>query len=363
MQLLSKVCYKHGVETSDGHLCLSLLSDFANYHTEWSESTQAWTAAYRLRDVLLNLYSLLSDEEEHDKSEREVIQHSAFSARPCTCGHCGELEADWLPQRAWKEDEGMSEENAAADADDDVPAESQATVDGAVSKIEQETILNNMACYLTLVTGTEVVERGSDEIMGFGLTAEYHADDRLKVLTTPCEYMSHTAWMSHDNHVSIYKKRLDFFFPLYICEEHFERSLPVLLHSLRKIIKKPSKHQAHDTGLLAANDLNVKDVHHVLATILCYTIVSTMEARIRGSEGVQLSTLLIQGFSQLWRLTWALCNRDPALQQSFSERVHLFVENPNKRSKTYERNLGHLMACIPFSDCTWSECAKPIVTE
>ncbi|EDQ88089.1 uncharacterized protein MONBRDRAFT_37627 [Monosiga brevicollis MX1] len=92
----STLRYKHGVENSQGRLCLSILSDYNEIHTDWSKDVASWSPAYTMRSVLLNIHAFLFYDSDHSPSDLESIRTAAQKVQ-CACGHSGTNTTTWQP--------------------------------------------------------------------------------------------------------------------------------------------------------------------------------------------------------------------------------------------------------------------------
>jgi len=355
----SDLCYKFGAQTTDGELCLSILGNFADIHDEWNSSSAAWSPGYSMHDVLLNIYTVLLNPEDHSSEDRATIGHAAAAAR-CACGHDGSKGSTWLPQPleqapAQKPTPSITIDDEAAEEEAVAPALSTAldTCDGKVEAAELEETRFAIRCYTSQCTLDEMLtEPDSDAVFGFGLILEPHANGGgLYKATSPCEYMSHEAWQD-GLRASIYNQALEYFLPLYLTPEHYARAEPIR----RELF----------SSLATKLQLRCYEVEHKLITsLLAHLVVSALQARIRETTegGVTLSTRMVEGYFQLWRLAKAMCKDNWLLQDALSTRVARFLQNPTARSKKHESSLGELYAAVAFTNHTWSECRDAIIEE
>eukprot|EP00730_Choanoeca_flexa_P010651 TRINITY_DN1950_c0_g1_i1.p1 TRINITY_DN1950_c0_g1~~TRINITY_DN1950_c0_g1_i1.p1 ORF type:complete len:651 (+),score=140.42 TRINITY_DN1950_c0_g1_i1:226-2178(+) len=353
------VRYQLGLQTSEGELCLSILSNFTDYHTEWESSSQAWSPSYTMHDVLLSIYSVLFDESAHSANDISAIRQAAKTYVCRTCGHNG--SSSWLPASQ----EPLEGSTAAATvgqtaADEDhveVLADlgsnpSIPTCDGAITQQQQAQIRDGICCYVSQASANELLESDSDLVFGFGIKVHTHATNRLNKVETPCEYMSLEAWDAGIRK-SIYNLELDYFLPLYLTADHYRRTADCRQQLFQTLAERMrvSVHAA---------------MHRVLCSAMAHLVVNALQTRIRGDAsagGISLSGRMIEGYMQLWRLTVALCKEHPELQHMFHARLESFLEHPERRNKTFEPNLGELYSCIPFTRFEWADCVSAILGE
>lgn len=363
---LSELCYQHGVQTSEGELCLSILGNFADYHSdEWGSSSEAWTSSYSMHDVLLNIYTMILNPNDHSEDERAKICRAAQSTDCSTCGHTGQESTAWFPQPVapYPQPAPDDQEGSSIEAETTSPRTSTSTAattdsalietcDGTLTPSELENIRFGIRCYMSQATLDEMLDdKDTTLLFGFGLSIECHSDGSLYKVTSPCEYMSYEAWES-GLRTSIYNTSLDYFLPLYLSEAHFDSKQ-----------SQDVRGQLWDT--LAARFKKRESVimHKLLTSLMAHLVVTALTVRIRGQQGVGLSTRLIEGYNQIWRLTTAMCKDNWLLQSCFQARVERFVQRPEARCKKYEPSLGELYASIAFSTYSWRECCAPIIEE
>eukprot|EP00045_Choanoeca_perplexa_P006030 m.50493 g.50493 ORF g.50493 m.50493 type:complete len:692 (-) comp13426_c0_seq1:55-2130(-) len=348
-RFLSNLFYEMGVQTSDGELCLSILGDFADFHREWSNDSGAWSAGYSMHDVLLNVYSAILNPDDHTSQDCVSLGKAAEGVE-CTCGHNGKAVEFWLPQPL----EQPLEQPQANDQVTTVAKEAATveTCDGPVEASELENIRFGIRCYTSQCTLDEMLtEPDTDIVFGFGLVIETHGDGSLYKVTSPCEYISHEAWEA-GLRKSIYNQRLEYFLPLYLTPEHYLRAEPIRLKLFDVLAVK-----------LQLRHFEVQQ--KLITSLLAHLVVTALEARIRETmEGsFTLSTWMVEGYFQLWRLAKEMCRSDWLLQDRLRTRVSRFLQNPNARGKRYEPSLGELYAAVAFTEHGWAECRDAIIEE
>lgn len=107
---LTHIPYFDGATETDAQgrqtICLSVLGDFATYHTEWGDAgeAQGWSSAYTVSTLLSVVSVMIADQFERAKTQRCYGGVDAASARAkarsfvCPLsGHNGRARATWLP--------------------------------------------------------------------------------------------------------------------------------------------------------------------------------------------------------------------------------------------------------------------------
>lgn len=278
-------------------VCLSILSDFADVHGEWSnEKGTGWSQSYTILAVFLNLLSFFND-------YPPVAQNN--SAWKCSCGHC-----EAAPVPSFTEND-----------------------DGANDIIVDTFKLDNIApsdpellqCYITKTTIHDLDP--TKDMFGFGVVKTPQGRSNVN-LTTPGEFLCHSAWQNGDVE-SVMREKLHAFLPLPIknanIQDPFERAMVQLAD--RESVFRPEM------------------VIAVLPKLLNSTVVAFMNSTIHTSDRA-----LYAYFAIHYLFLYAV-QKYPELAALVSTRIDDFVnDKDNARDKSNTPNVGEWLALLLVAD-------------
>ena len=184
-------------------VCLSIFSDFANYHPEWAtEKSAGWSPGYTVQTVLLNLLSFMAEMMSGNTSwAANILKNNNSLAQKYTCKDCGHTHAKPFPelngvQKAAKKT-SKKDEDAGVDIVD----------------------------YMSKVKFTSNKPKSKEDLFGFGLIQS--GPTTRPAFTSPCEYLTGSSYFGMQKQVgrvqSIMKDELVFFLPMYISQTHGEQ--------------------------------------------------------------------------------------------------------------------------------------------
>ncbi|XP_064594881.1 uncharacterized protein LOC135461630 [Liolophura sinensis] len=289
--------YKTG--TKGMNFCLSILSDYENYHNEWrDEQGFNWSPSYTIQTILINIASFLSQYNAGEKgTNRELLTDPKLKCEDC--GHTTETPFPPLLEPVTTDSAGASTSSCSPPC---LPA---------------------ITCYVSRQRyDANSRPESTDDIYGFGL--DYHGPNKRKFWSSPCEVLTLKAFknMKEANYVrSSTNEEITHFLPLVINEnqadciqEEFENSLKTIFQDLSlhlRISKKPK-------------------IEEWVVDFLPNVMATTIEDFCGALEG---SGTLLAGFFQLHRLfLWAV-NTYPSLQDMIDQKIQAFLDDPLTRHK------------------------------
>ncbi len=217
-----------GGATKDGkkgvQICLSIFSDFANYHTEWADEKSAgWSPGYTVQTVLLNLVSFMA--ESCGSSWADTIsKENKKLARCYKCKDCGHTHDKPFPplDPAGSVDANPTPKGKGKGKGKNTSAAATATSSKAAEPVPDAG--PEIIDYMSKSRFLNVSPKSTDDLFGFGLIQS--GPTHRPAFTTPCEYFTLGSYRGMKKAVgkvqSIMKDQLSFFLPMYITPTHGE---------------------------------------------------------------------------------------------------------------------------------------------
>jgi hypothetical protein len=375
----SLIRYQNGAQTEvpgkGTSICLDLLGNFANVHTEWGSSASGWSPANTLQTILIQLQGSLNDMLSGTKSHVDSSLHSARDL-VCSCGH-GKNGAVHPPvatgeegkkkeeaPKDWKAEyealraelETLRRKAAAYDLLMSAFGEARALTGEAALVVEKKPgaathapavvaaeapKLNHLVCY---ISGTDATD--ATELFGFGVGVGQNG-----ALSTAGEVLSKTAF---DGGVkrSSQNEPIDHFLPIYISESHFKRSKDLFRANIGAIYKDMASKKR---GKGAAPKVEIQALE-ILCSLMNSACVATSSANGRAHDN------FIQAYFSLLRLLRWLCAAFPDVSKHADSQLEHFLKG--SRSKDSVPNLGEFLILLHASTkVTWAELGEAFVEE
>lgn len=258
-------------------VCLSIFSDFADWHREWAnEKNAGWSPGYTVQTVLLNMLSFLAE-------IQGDCSYNANLTKNYKCADCGHTTKKPFPPLK-DGSKGDKKESGGNDK-------------------------RSIVCYISKDKLSPTAKPKSDEeLFGFGLAVS--GPTHRPSLTTPCEFISGESFFSMMKSVgvvhSIMKEPLKFFLPLYLHPNHGAAIKDQIEKTLREVAAILPKCNPKKTPI---EDMIIK----VIPNLMSATVVEF-------SKGTQhTSDNHLCGYFALHRLfLWAL-EIYPGLQAKVDE--------------------------------------------
>jgi ubiquitin-protein ligase len=343
-RFLSDVRFKFGMQYDDGSLCLSMLERTSHSGLP----SEAWSASYSMHDVLLNIYSILFNPEDHTIEERIALRQAA-EATSCTCGHHGSANANWHPQPTAMHDTKALETSVTAPDTIGI-----ATCDGTVTDAELVKVRCSIQCYTLRCTLDEMLaDPNSSAIFGFGLVVNSNSADGGLAITSPCEYISYEAWLN-GLATSIYNEPLGYFLPLYLTPEHYQRAKSIVDDLFESILAEELN--------IPSSEIRQRVLTNIMAHLVSCTLQTTRSVEPRNSS-MMLSNKIVEGFFQLWRLGKHLYDTDSILRETLSLRISRFLQSPDARDNWHEHSLEEMYAAMILAGYRWDGCRDALIEE
>jgi len=191
------------------------------------------------------------------------------------------------------------------------------------------------------------------DTLGFGVSAEYHADGNLKALSTELDVLSLTAFSKFNLRRGVWGEDFEFFLPMVLDGAHAQRSLPLLEQSLVALALGPSK---------GARPFEPWMALAVLPQLMNSFVVSLMNAKDGVTRHASEKALL--GYCSFHHMLLALASRHPCIPQVAEEKLHGFACSESGRHKSKVPDLGQLLVYITLSESyEWHDLAPAVIRE
>jgi ubiquitin-protein ligase len=231
---------------------------------------------------------------------------------------------------------------------DDVPALTR-VCSGWRQLVVDRSLLERMqvCCFFTKATPWQ-------DVLGFGVTAEYHADGNLKSLASELDVLSLTAFSKFSVRRGVWGEDFAYFLPLVLDGEHASRALPVLETSLARL--------ALGKSVETSSPFEPWMVLAVLPQLMNSFAVSLMNAK----EGVtrHTSEKALLGYCSFHHMLLALVARHPCIAAVADDKLRNFLRSEVGRHKAQTPDLGQLLVyCAISKNFSWQDIAATLVKE
>jgi hypothetical protein len=292
----------------------------------------------------------------------------------CSCGHRGDKRENFFPLLSYSTEKKQDDKNVPVKKEDgktdkiENPTHEQllAILAGLSREDLEQFVLNNVSeekiralsqeskgkaanpyehiiCY---GTGCNPIT-DPEEIFGFGVRVELNG-----LIETPAEVLTLAAFDSGVKR-STMNENLDFFLPIFISLEHWQKkAFPIFKRSIDRIF-------AHTTKL-PPNEYPYPPVQAIL--ILCALMNSTcLAAEKAGADKRTANDRFINGYFTILRLLKGVANNFPGASEYADKRIASFIKSSTYRNKdpvTGCPNLGEFILLLHISKkYTWNDIA------
>merc|ERR1712151_1443826 len=204
-----------------------------------------------------------------------------------------------------------------------------------------------VCCFYTKVSSSE-------DVLGFGVSAEYHNDGNLKALSTELDVLSSAAFCKFNLRRGVWGDNFDFFLPLILDGNHGKRALSVLERSLAALVAGPK---------CVIQDFEPWMALVVLPQLMNSFAVSLMNAKDGVSRHTSEKALL--GYCSFHHMLLALAAEHPSIAQVAHDKLRNFMRGGSGRHKSQTPDLGQpIVYCAVAEDSfDWRDIANAVVHE
>lgn len=230
---------------------------------------------------------------------------------------------------------------------DDVPALMR-VCSGWRQLVEDRGLLERLqvCCFYTKVSAWQ-------DVLGFGVSAEYHDDGNLKELSTELDVLSLTAFSKFNLRRGVWGEDFEYFLPLVLDGGHARRSLPILEESLVSLALGPRA---------TARPFEPWMALAVLPQLMNSFAVSLMNAK----DGVtrHSSEKALLGYCSFHHMLLKLASRHPCIARVAEGKLRNFLHSEAGRHKSQTPDLGQLLVYVTLSErFGWQDVAQAVADE
>jgi len=183
----------------------------------------------------------------------------------------------------------------------------------------------------------------NNDILGIPITFTTNPrTNKIDYIFSTMELVSYGATKNPNANKTMWGEKFKAWIPVFFCEEHFQKSLPILRSSLYKI--------AREDFLLSALEIFSKLMNTMVVLLV--------------DNGISELDQALSGYGMIHRLFVCLVAKYPVLKKTISQRLRSFISNEKSRTKQLTPNLGELMALLSVStDVGWMDIIVPLISE
>ena len=237
---------------------------------------------------------------------------------------------------------------------------------------------NEIQCFLTKATLDQDI---------IGIPLEYTVNPKTRnidYIYSTMDYLSKTGYYEHNNRKTMWRESFKAWIPLYLTEDHFNRSLPYLEKAFLQLVplvtSQPRQYQQSSSRFIAPpskgqyqlGSMNISSVNNSTKAFSPNVILSIIPRLMntmilllidKGVDQFQIDQSL-RGYCLLHRLFIALVEKFPALKTEVHRRLRQFIDNTASRHKQSCPNLGELIPLLSVCEnIGWLDIIVPLIEE
>lgn len=217
-------------------------------------------------------------------------------------------------------------------------------VNSTFSKASKSSYFNermDTICFHSKVTFEE-------DVLGIGISLDFTRAGKLQTVESSLDILSYSAFQDGVR-LSVWKHPFKYWIPLYICDTHAERAIPLFQKVIPEIYKGITVEGKSNNFVTLALDVLCK----LMSSMIVQIMKGNMWASFKALEGY------------MWCHRWLIyfVQKYPALLTAINKRVKAVIENEGLRHKDALPNLGEFLPLLSVSDYKWSDVRKAIIEE
>lgn len=198
--------------------------------------------------------------------------------------------------------------------------------------------------------------RPSEDVLGFGVSADYHRDGNLKDLSTELDVISETAFSKFSLRRGAWGEDFQYFLPLVLDGSHMQRALPTLEQSLVSL----ATHDKRIAGEIP--EFQPWMALAVLPQLMNSFAVSLMNSKQEVTRHASEKALL--GYCSFHHMLLGLCAKHPSIERVATKKLQNFIRSEASRHKSETPDLGQLVVYAAISrEVRWQHIAEALVQE
>jgi len=302
------------------YVCLNLFSN-----TLWiSAQSEGWAPSYTVQTILISIQALMmSSMLSKKKNAVDLMTQSAMEFKCPITGHVGSDRSKWFPQV-------ITDPNV---------AQSIAMASGLTG---YDPLRDFYICYVNKSTARQ------GALMGYGVHLE---NPRLGTLSSPCEYLSRSAYLDGTKFSST-NKPIENWIPILVHPNQWPRVRSLFLNAVNSVARRIRR--------IPRNAQQCQKVFKVCSSIMNSLVVEIMNCKGNRSANDKF----INGYVSFYRLLLAYAKEDFEIVEMADSKLACFIESPKHRTKSFVENLGELLIFLMISSkYKWADIATPFIAE
>lgn len=197
--------------------------------------------------------------------------------------------------------------------------------------------------------------KADSEVLGFGISVEYHDDGNIKEVTTELDVISQQAYFDHKVRRGAWGGEFQYFLPLVLDGQHAQRALPTLKCALACLVRRRAS---------TSNDFQPWMALAVIPQVMNSFVVSLMREDEGEEDAVprHASERALLGYCSFHHMLLALQARYPEIRQVANLKLREFIQG--RRSKDYVPDLGQLLVYMTVTeDVAWADLVPAVLHE
>ena len=193
----------------------------------------------------------------------------------------------------------------------------------------------------------------------------------LDYATSTFDILSYESYSRDMIRRTVWGEKFTNFLPIYIDEEHFERSVGYIVSVSKEIVQKGligknnktiniNNNKNNNNNKYQHNKYNNKNNNNLInlwnpqtdceMVLTFLTKMMNTQVVLLCDKGIAASEVALMGYCQLHRLLLAFVDKFPELRGVVRRRLENFAQKPECRVKEYTPSLGELLALLSVSD-------------
>lgn len=324
----TEVYYEGGASYKvDGRLvvCLNIFGNFGHVHTEWKNQSSGWSPAYTVSTILITMQgSMIGDMLSKTANDIKITRESATKFICPITGHVGSDSTKWFPQVLLKMSDIIVDENKEI-----------------TEEKKYDVLRDHYICYTTKQS------KKDGAFLGYGINID---NPKIGTLSSPCEYLSETAFISGVRRSST-NKPFSYWIPILTHSSEWPKIYNVFLDSIKKIgsvINMGEKTQTY------------KKVIKICSSIMNSLVVEIMNNK----NNLTANDKFVDGYFAFYRLLTQYAITDPEIVKFADSELKEFITKPEARVKNRVNNLGELLILLLVSNrYTWFDLCHKFIEE
>ena len=371
-------------------ICLDMLRESDSSGISYS----AWSSAYSVQSILIQLQSFLFGENVeqdylHKKEFRRVVAsresvertlHAVRAFRCSGCGHRGDKPVPAcvgctgavfspydFPPMVQTDCEDVVGANLLCRLEDELIVAIADRLAPPRLKIFEETCREirdvcgrhhvwrrrELICFHT--------KKGFEEdILGFGICIKRHNDNKIKSISSPLDLMCYSAWKHQGLRHSVWRESIDLWLPVMLNTHHSKRAIPLL--------KSIVFGAATNMQLTSSTSMTryVDSVLKILPKLMNTMVVELMQSSngCGGQVKRHISNRAVEGYLSVHHMLLKLTDESKgAIANEAERRIQQMMSDDKYRHKKCIPDIGDFLCLLTLSNTHWNTISTTVMNE